>query len=208
MFSLPYTFPIVNAIFFFVYPQDICSCCIYYADRISTKLHHPENNRKFADLPATIDLIRKCALVNSNLSILIEVLTSLPDVLGYQHMDINSNEAVEQMLPIKGLSSWKTKTLNLLTDHCMSAIKMSLRDSLVKYDSVRKNVESFTAQSAVLIREDLSDDDLKIVENALWSQLTAEFEKTMNTLVGVSYYLHNFFLNIHRFLPLIRQERR
>lgn len=171
-------------------PQDICSCCIYYADRISTKLHHPENNRKHADLLATLDLIRKCALVNSNLSILIDVLTTLPDVLGYQHVDINANEASEEMLPIKGLSSWKTKTLNLLTEHCMSAIKVSMRDSLVKFDPIKRDVESFTTQSAAVVREDLNGDDLKLVENSLWSQLTAEFEKTINTLIGVSHNGH------------------
>ncbi|XP_065080897.1 protein unc-13 homolog 4B-like [Ochlerotatus camptorhynchus] len=171
---------------------DICSCCIYYADRISTKLHHPENNRKHADLPATLDLMRKCALVNSNLSILIDVLTSLPDVLGYQQVDLNANEASEQMLPIKGLSSWKTKTLNLLTDHCMSAIKISMRDSLVKFDPIRRDVENFTAQSAAVIREDLHGDDMKLVENSLWSQLTAEFEKTMNTLIGTKTPIQTF----------------
>lgn len=149
-------------------------------------MHHQETNRKQTNLPATLELIKKCALVNSNLSILIDVLMDLPDVLGYKQVDLNANEANEQILPIKGLNSWKIKTLKLLTDHCMSAIKVSMGEALRKFDPIRRDVESFTGQSAAVIREDLWGDDLKLVENTLWSQLTAEFEESMRNLIAVS----------------------
>lgn len=183
---------------------DICSCCIYYVDRISTKLHHPEANRKHADLPATLELVKKCALVNSNLSILIDVLKALPDVLGYYQVDINANEASEQMLPIMGLNSWKTKTLKLLTDHCMVAIKISMREALHKFDPIKRDVENFAEQSAAVIRDDLNGDDLKLVENVLWNRLTAEFGETMKSLIGVKTPIEKFS-NLKDFYAMIAQ---
>ncbi|XP_062536587.1 protein unc-13 homolog 4B-like isoform X3 [Armigeres subalbatus] len=183
---------------------DICSCCIYYVDRISTKLHHPESNRKHADLPATLELIKKCTLVNSNLSILIDVLKGLPDVLGYQQVDINANEASEQMLPIMGLNSWKTKTLNLLTDHCMAAIRVSMRDAVNKFDPIRRDVDCFAAQSSAVMREDLNDDDLQFVETTLWNKLTVEFGDMMKSLIGAKTSIEKFS-NLKDFYAIIAQ---
>ncbi|XP_029718052.2 protein unc-13 homolog 4B [Aedes albopictus] len=128
----------------------------------------------------------------------------LPDVLGYKQVDLNANEANEQILPIKGLNSWKIKTLKLLTDHCMSAIKVSMGEALRKFDPIRHDVESFTRQSAAVIREDLWGDDLKLVENTLWSQLTAEFEESMRNLIAAKTPIEKFS-NLRDFYAMVAQ---
>ncbi|XP_058814032.1 protein unc-13 homolog 4B-like isoform X2 [Topomyia yanbarensis] len=151
---------------------DICSCCVYYADRISTKLKQPEDKGGL-DMATTVELIEKCALVNSNISILLEVLGTLPVDLGYIHK--GTEESQEQMVPMKVLSSWKTKILKLMVDHCLSVIKISMIDSLTKWNQIKDNIESFANQTSCLMRDGLSHDDLKLVENELWNTLTTEF---------------------------------
>lgn len=154
---------------------DICSCCIYYADRISTKLRVPQDGKN-VDAASSLEIVQKCNLVNSNLSILIEVLNSLPDDVGYRQVDINSNEhqQLEQTLPITGLSSWKTKTLKLLVDRCMAFIKVKMEDSLNSFERVKSETEGFANKTSALMKKDLKNGDLRLVEDELWKTITTE----------------------------------
>ncbi|XP_055623750.1 protein unc-13 homolog 4B-like isoform X2 [Toxorhynchites rutilus septentrionalis] len=161
---------------------DICSCCIYYADRISSKLK-PTEDKKHIDMASTIELMRKCTLVNSNLSILIEMLINLPNDLGYRKVDVNANESTEYTLPIEGLSSWKTKVLTLFADYCMSVIRISMTDSIYKFSQIKENIESFATQTSMLIRENLINNDLKQVEGKLWTMLTAELSSLIKQTI-------------------------
>ncbi|XP_055586085.1 protein unc-13 homolog 4B-like [Uranotaenia lowii] len=184
---------------------DICSCCIYYADRISLKLkQQPADSKKQPDMSTALELIRKCILVNSNLSILIDTLIGLPKALGYSLLDANANESPDQMLPISGLSSWKTKTLKLMIDHCMSIIKSSMVDSLGKFDQIKDNVNNFATQTSTLIQKDISGEDQQFVMCELWKHLTLEFSNMIKMCIEKKTSIASF-ANLKDFYIIIAQ---
>lgn len=167
--------------------QDICSCCVYYADRISTKLRPPQDT-KIMDATSSLEIVQKCNLVNSNLSILIEVMNSLPDDVGYRQVDINANneQQLEQTLPIIGLSSWKTKTLKLMVDRCMAFLKLKMEESLNNFERVKSETENFTHKTSTMIKRDLKDSDLRLVEDELWKGITTDIGAIIKRSIEVS----------------------
>ncbi|KAL9694475.1 hypothetical protein quinque_013760 [Culex quinquefasciatus] len=185
---------------------DICSCCVYYADRISTKLRPPLDT-KSVDASSSLEMVQKCNLVNSNLSILIEVLTSLPDDVGYCQVDINANneqQQLEQTLPINGLSSWKTKTLKLLVDRCMAFLKVKMEDSLNNFERVKGETENFTNKTSTMIKRDLQDSDLRLVEDELWKGITTEISAIIKRSIDKKASISSFG-NLKDFYAIIAQ---
>ncbi|XP_053688553.1 protein unc-13 homolog 4B-like [Sabethes cyaneus] len=182
---------------------DICSCCVYYADRISTKLKPPGDKARM-DLAATIDLISKCALVNSNLSILIEVLNNLPADFGYSLKHMDEIDPQDYMLPVKGLSSWKTKLLILMVNHCMLEIKSSMGESLTKFNQIKTNIDCYAQQTSKLIRENLNCDDLKFVQHKLWCAITTEFNDVIRATIEKKSSISSF-ANLKDFYRIIAQ---
>ncbi|XP_058467943.1 protein unc-13 homolog 4B-like isoform X2 [Malaya genurostris] len=180
---------------------DICSCCVYYADRISTKLKQPEDQGRL-DMASTIELMEKCALVNSNLSILIEIVRMLAVDLGYSPKE--TDESQDHMLPIKVLNSWKTKVLKLLVNHCMSVIKISMIDSLSRLNQIKDIIESFTKQTAYLMINSLNNDDLKLAEKDLWETLTTELNVLLKRMIDRKSTLLSF-ANLKDFYGIITQ---
>ncbi|XP_055524424.1 protein unc-13 homolog 4B-like [Wyeomyia smithii] len=182
---------------------DICSCCVYYADRISAKLKQPEHKTRL-DLPTTIDLISKCAIVNSNLSILIDVLNVLPADFGYSQSRINDIDPQDYILPIKGLNNWKTKILILMVNHCALEIKHSMADALLKFNQIRLNIECYAKQTSELIRENFDNDDLRFVQQTLCNTITTEFSDVIRTVIEKKSPISSF-ANLKDFYRIIAQ---
>ncbi|XP_052891701.1 protein unc-13 homolog 4B-like [Anopheles moucheti] len=116
---------------------DICSCCIFYADRLLSKvksLDGSSTNATGALNAAQLATLERSLMVLSNVSILIESLARLPQELGYSQPRAGGSAATDdtsekprktsleqlmadEMLPIDGLASWRQKCVRYIADH-------------------------------------------------------------------------------------------
>ncbi|XP_035895512.1 protein unc-13 homolog 4B-like isoform X2 [Anopheles stephensi] len=115
---------------------DICSCCIFYADRLLSKVKTLEGSPTSTAgglNSAQLATLERSLMVLSNVSILIKSLARLPQELGYSQTrtgagggtdpsDKPRKTSLEQlmadeMLPIDGLSSWRQKCVRYIADH-------------------------------------------------------------------------------------------
>uniref|UniRef100_A0A182VXH0 C2 domain-containing protein n=1 Tax=Anopheles minimus TaxID=112268 RepID=A0A182VXH0_9DIPT len=113
---------------------DICSCCIFYADRLLSKVKSLEGSSANASgglNSAQLATLERSIMVLSNVSILIESLARLPQELGYSQLRTSGTSdtpekprktSIEQlladeMLPIDGLASWRQKCVRYISDH-------------------------------------------------------------------------------------------
>uniref|UniRef100_A0A182M1C5 Protein unc-13 homolog 4B n=1 Tax=Anopheles culicifacies TaxID=139723 RepID=A0A182M1C5_9DIPT len=110
---------------------DICSCCIFYADRLLSKVKSLEGSPIAATgglNTAQLATLERSIMVLSNVSILIESLARLPQELGYSQL--RSSDTTEkqrktsleqvladEMLPIDGLASWRQKCVRYIAEH-------------------------------------------------------------------------------------------
>ncbi|XP_058055568.1 protein unc-13 homolog 4B-like [Anopheles bellator] len=142
---------------------DICSCCIFYADRLLAKVRSlntpgttlPANGGPNVAQLATLD---RSLVVLSNVSILTDTLIRLPDELGYSRNRDSAGSAgsstntagdgdkgrrktsleqlmVDEMLPIDGLASWRRKCVQFIADH----VTQTTRGALVACVDVATN---------------------------------------------------------------------
>ncbi|XP_049282091.1 protein unc-13 homolog 4B-like isoform X2 [Anopheles funestus] len=115
---------------------DICSCCIFYADRLLSKVKTLEGSSTNATggiNSAQLATLERSLVVLSNVSILIESLVRLPQELGYSQPSAASGAVTDttekprktsleqlmadEMLPIDGLASWRQKCVRYIADH-------------------------------------------------------------------------------------------
>uniref|UniRef100_A0A182T4H3 C2 domain-containing protein n=1 Tax=Anopheles maculatus TaxID=74869 RepID=A0A182T4H3_9DIPT len=120
---------------------DICSCCIFYADRLLSKVKALEGSPTSSTgglNAAQLATLERSLMVLSNVSILIESLARLPQELGYSQTRASggggNGETVtdssekprktsleqlmaDEMLPIDGLSSWRQKCVRYIAEH-------------------------------------------------------------------------------------------
>uniref|UniRef100_A0A182PAH9 C2 domain-containing protein n=1 Tax=Anopheles epiroticus TaxID=199890 RepID=A0A182PAH9_9DIPT len=118
---------------------DICSCCIFYADRLLSKVKTLDGSTVGATggLNSTqLATLERSLTVLSNVSVLIESLARLPQELGYSQPRTSGERGgtvndtpektrktsleqlmADEMLPIDGLSSWRQKCVRYIADH-------------------------------------------------------------------------------------------
>ncbi|XP_040159189.1 protein unc-13 homolog 4B-like [Anopheles arabiensis] len=115
---------------------DICSCCIFYADRLLSKVKalHGSTVGSAGGLNATqLATLERSLTVLSNVSVLMQSLARLPAELGYSQPRVNGSVEsdtpektrktsleqlmADEMLPIDGLASWRQKCVRYIADH-------------------------------------------------------------------------------------------
>uniref|UniRef100_A0A182JNS5 C2 domain-containing protein n=1 Tax=Anopheles christyi TaxID=43041 RepID=A0A182JNS5_9DIPT len=112
---------------------DICSCCIFYADRLLSKVKTLDGltvGAKAELNSSQLATLERSLTVLSNVSVLIQSLARLPQELGYsQPVGAGGDSQVktrktsleqlmaDEMLPIDGLSSWRQKCVRYIADH-------------------------------------------------------------------------------------------
>ncbi|XP_058119916.1 protein unc-13 homolog 4B-like [Anopheles ziemanni] len=126
---------------------DICSCCIFYADRLMLKVKTLDGTTtstiKGELNGAELDTLTRSLMVVSNVTTLIECLTRLPKELGYSTPRTNAGSEGtasdnvsgtpgrktslqeildEEMLPIDGLGRWREKCVRFIADHIVQTM--------------------------------------------------------------------------------------
>ncbi|XP_053673171.1 protein unc-13 homolog 4B-like [Anopheles nili] len=115
---------------------DICSCCIFYADRLLSKVKAMDGSPSGTSTGlngAQLATLARSLTVLSNVTILTESLVRLPQQLGYSQQrtsgePIDSDPTktrktsleqllADEMLPIEGLSSWRQRCVRFINDH-------------------------------------------------------------------------------------------
>uniref|UniRef100_A0AAG5CTR3 Protein unc-13 homolog 4B n=1 Tax=Anopheles atroparvus TaxID=41427 RepID=A0AAG5CTR3_ANOAO len=132
---------------------DICSCCIFYADRLLTKVKNLDGTTKPGSAGALngaeLETLSRSLMVLSNVGTLIESLTRLPNELGYSSSRASSGSdssqqgqigltpgqvrktsleqiLADEMLPIDGLSGWREKCVHFIADHVTQTMRRLL----------------------------------------------------------------------------------
>ncbi|ETN61763.1 hypothetical protein AND_006572 [Anopheles darlingi] len=201
---------------------DICSCCIFYADRLLAKLKTMDGSTAAADTVvngAPLATLDRSLVVLSNVSILTDTLIRLPDELGYSRNRDSAGSGsssggengrktslelllADDMLPIQSLSSWRERCLRYITEH----VSLTTRNLLVACVDggmpggtsngtgffSNKSAQSpaeyvvrlkhWIEQSASRLGMELSQEDLRSVEQELWTTVETKLSELIKKL--------------------------